>query len=94
MKATQPQEEVHEIMEFVNKHFVQATGGWKARSRHLRNLLNGHLETLERLYEKDKAAIALKRRAQPRDEVLRLSASEADQESDEEQGHDEPDSEA
>lgn len=53
-KATQPQDEVHAILDYLNENFVQATGGWKARARKLRQMLTDHLVTLEQLYEQDK----------------------------------------
>lgn len=53
MKPTQPQEEVHAILDYLNTSFSQATGGWKARGRKLRQMLTDHLVTLERLHERE-----------------------------------------
>ena len=60
-RSTQAQEEAHEILAYLNTALIQATGGWKARGRHLRSMLVAHIETLEHEHERRSQVAAKKK---------------------------------
>jgi hypothetical protein len=76
--STQAQQEAHAILDFLNTNFVQATGGWKHRARHMRRMLVEHIETLERLHEE--ASVAARKQVVRHEKIFAEAEREFDAE--------------